>query len=204
MQRILLVSLVLLPLASAQSSARADAPLSDPTTVPEPPAAAPSSSPSAELSIGVSPMLGLGGLGGAGLANGGVGLAPSIDVGVLLDPRVALVLGGQLFAQDSSGLGSSVHVTVPLLVQVYLDAPRVGAIVPTLRVGVIGRYHGHDVFSGYGAGARLSGGITWLADRWLALRLEVGGGVDALYAELDRSVYVLGSLHARASVVIRL
>ncbi|MDQ3037612.1 MAG: hypothetical protein M3Y87_34780 [Myxococcota bacterium] len=202
MQRTLLLSLVSLSLASVPTSVRADALLSDPASAPEP-ALPPPSAPSAELSIGVSPMLGLGGLGG--LANGvGLALVPSIDVALMLDPRVALVLGGQFSAQSAETFGSGVGVWVPLLLQVYLDEPRVGAIVPTIRVGIVAQYFGSEGFQAYGGGARLSGGVTWIADRWLALRLEVGGGVDAMYGEVDRWVQVSGSLDARGSVVIRL
>lgn len=198
MQRSLLVLCIAISsLTLVPAPARADALSSEPTPDPSEP-----STPSMELSIGLTPTLGIAGLGGLG--NGlGLGLAPSIDVGLMLDPRVALVLGGQLLAYDSDAVSGG-SVWIPLLVQVYLDAPRVGAVIPTIRVGVVGRVFGLDEIAVYGGGVRLAGGITWLADRWLALRLEVGGSVDASYRELDRAVFVSGAFDARGSVVMRL
>jgi hypothetical protein len=204
MQKASLLSITILALACVPSIARADALTSTPAPEPDVPAPA---SPSLELSVGVRPVLGLGGLGGLAGNGLGLGLMPTVDVGVMLDPRVALVVGGQLWARDAesgAGLSSGFSVWVPLLLQIYLDEPRVGAIVPTMRIGVLGHFYGVESVEGYGGGARLSGGITWLADRWIALRLEVGGEVDVSYAEADSSIWIHGALDARGSVVMRL
>lgn len=152
---------------------------------------------SIELSVGVTPMLGLGGLGSTGGL--GLGLAPSADLAIGIDPRIALVIGGSVHASEQW-----VSAQIPLLVQAYLAEPRLGSLVPTVRAGVVGIYSGEGGLAAYGGGVRASGGVTWLAARWIALRLEVGGAITAYHFEHDRTVMIGGALDARGSVVLRL
>jgi hypothetical protein len=200
------VSVPLLALALVVSAPTSRARADDPSTLASPDTPtipAPPLDTHFELSVGVSPQVALGGV--AGLGNlGALGLAPSIDVGVAIDRRVAVITGASLMAYEPGLGGEYFSIRAPLLVQVYLDEPRVGALVPTLRAGVVGSATSSDGQTVYGGGVRASGGVTWLADRALALRLEVGGTLDATYADWLGSVWLSGALDARASVVLRL
>lgn len=161
-------------------------------------------SASVELSMGVSPSIGYAS-GLAGLAGLGNPFAPMImptfDVALALERRVWLVLGGGFSLMASDGETWS-GASVPVLVQVYLDEPRLGTVVPTLRVGVVGSFSSAAEQLVLGLTARVSGGVTWLTSRWIALRLEIGGSVGGFVA--DAGGYLSGSLDAHGSLVMRL
>lgn len=157
---------------------------------------------SVELSLSVAPtaLLALGGLQNGGLAGlggtsglGGVGalsglLAPQLDVGVALDRSTYLVVGVSGSFRD--GEPSSYSLAVPLGVLWYLETPRVGRVMPMLRIGVAGYLSHQDLppslasgpIESFGAQALARGGITWLIERHFALRAEVGvrGGAGAM------------------------
>lgn len=164
--------------------------------IPPPPAPIPSAlepaPASAELSLGLSPS---GALGFPGFA-----FFTDVDVGLVVDPRVVLVLGGWFVVSDQQ----YEHVQIPLSVVLYLDEPRIGAIVPTLRVGIFGQYLAMGDLESLGGGARLGAGITWIADRFVALRLEMLGSAQLSYTPYAEQTQVTGWLGARGSVVVRI
>lgn len=168
---------------------------------------------SAELSLSVAPQFlldralppsGVGGLGGNPGGLGGFSLPLIIDVGLALAPETFLVVGLSGGLVEASG-GASWQVNLPLSVLVYLETPRVGSVLPTLRVGGVLGWYGAD-FDGervelLTGRLLVRGGVTWLAARWLALRAEIGanGGVSGA---LDGPSYVVGSFGFEGSLAL--
>lgn len=143
---------------------------------------------SVELSLSVSPaaLMFFGsmqlplGTSGAGLGSLGGLLLPQLDVGIALDRTTFLVLGVAGAFHDGATPGFSVNAPLGLLW--YLEPPRVGQVMPMLRIGLM-PYATHEAqppgspyaaIESYGAFALVRGGITWLPDRHLAVRAEVG------------------------------
>lgn len=162
-----------------------------------------------ELSLGVAPTLGgLVGLGGTGGLAGlqGAGLVPiALDVGLPLGSRALLTVGGSFSYAESSG-AYAVGVQIPISVLCYLDRPRAGAFVPLLRVIARGTFNemGSPAFGtsgllALGAGAR--GGLTYFFADALALRLELGAGIDAAFAPSMTSVAL--DLESAITLVLR-
>ncbi len=199
--RSIVIAVICLACLGSSGTARADdeGPLpavSEPSD--EVPAPAADARASVELSLSVSPQLllgrllpgvvGLSGIGGLVGGTGGLGNLgdPSfpliLDVGFALSDESFLVvgLGGGFFEADGM---SSYRVSVPLSVLVYLETPRVGRVLPTLRIGGVFGWSEADSGAAHQALVSASllarGGVTWMAERWLALRAEVGlnGGV---------------------------
>jgi hypothetical protein len=101
-------------------------------------------------------------------------------------------------------------LAIPLILQFYLDNPRLGAAVPTLRVLLSGNWSesprnpGPSLQYG-GASAAVLAGITWMGASWIALRVLGGlqGGARAAYVgPVDIQVNV--DVIAFVSAVIRL
>lgn len=161
-----------------------------------------------ELSLGVAPTLGgLLGLGAAGLGGlQGAGLVPiALDVGLPLGSRTLLTVGGSFAYSETSGT-YGVTVQVPLSVLCYLDRPRAGAFVPLVRVLARGAFVemgapglASSGMLALGAGAR--GGLTYFFADALALRLELGAGVDASFASAWTSVTL--DLESAITLVLR-
>lgn len=166
---------------------------------------------SVELSLSVAPQLvlagasGLGGLGGLG--NAGSPLPVGLDIAFALVPTTLLAIGISANVNDMQSF-SSWNVQVPLSLLFYLDTPRVGAVLPTVRVGGILGYSSltaeslrSQMLSGH---LLVRGGITWLALRCLALRAEIGvdGGVTAALSE--GSTWGSLGLDASVAVVLRI
>jgi hypothetical protein len=143
-------------------------------------------SASVELSLSVSPsaLMALAAVQLGGSSTGGLGglplFTPRLDLGIYVDRSVVLTVGVSGSYRDAPQ--SAYSVSVPLSVLWYLETPRVGAVMPTFRLGV-GLSYSHLVLPP-GVGAPVDalsgsltayGGITWLAARNLALRAEVGG-----------------------------
>jgi hypothetical protein len=151
-----------------------------------------------ELSLSIAPtaLLALGGPQGALAGLGGVGglgalttlLTPQLDAGFAIDRATYFVVGVSGSFRDGDQPGY--NVAVPLGVLWYLETPRVGRLMPMLRVGVT-PYLSHQELppsvslapiESFGAQALVRGGLTWLLDRHFALRAEIGvrGGAGAL------------------------
>lgn len=158
-------------------------------SAPAPVPAAEDASASVELSLSLSPTFllalgamqfgatgsGVGALGGLGGLSSGP-ILPMLDVGFALDRSVYLVLG--LSGAYYGGVGVSYALSVPVSVLWYLEPPRVGRVMPMLRVGIAGGYAhaemGGQAYDAFSLGGLVRGGITWLADRAIALRAELG------------------------------
>ena len=159
---------------------------------------------SVEMSLSISPtfLLNVFQLGSSGVGGLGGLLQPVLDVGFTIDPRLLLVVGVMASLSDTGG-GTSVFATVPMSLLWYLETPRVGHVMPMLRVGVSVGYAQYGGGETYELGALARGGITWLADRCIGIRAEMGlhGGVWA-EGEGGAASGLLG-LDALASVVLR-
>lgn len=168
--------------------------------------------PSALLALGARSGTGLGGL--AGLGNGGLSglVAPQLDAGFALDRSTYLVVG--LSGSFLDGSTPSYGLAVPLGVLWYLETPRVGRVLPMLRVGVALSYFHQDVPPSLGSGSAESfgaqgivrGGLTWLIERHLALRAEIGvrGGAERMQMPgLGSAVSGSIGLDALVGVVLR-
>lgn len=162
---------------------------------------------SMQLVGGVGSGTGTGGLG----ALGGVGaaLTPTLDVGIALDPSVLLVLG--VGASYRDGAGASYALSVPIAVLWYLAPPRVGHVMPMLRVGAaLGYAHAQEPtgpeLASWSVGAVVRGGLTWLPARELGVRAEVGarGGVSDTTGALNSGFGASLGLDAIVSLVLRL
>jgi hypothetical protein len=144
---------------------------------------------------------GLGGLGGVGF------LQPTLDVGFTIDRNLLFVAGVAAQGSTHDGGTSSLGVSLPLSLLWYLETPRVGHVMPMLRVGVQLAYeHWEDVSYGvmesYALGALARGGITWLADRCIGIRAELGlRGAASVWTQ--SSVGGTIGLDALVGVVIR-
>jgi hypothetical protein len=132
---------------------------------------------------------------------------PRFDVGIYLDR--ALVLTAGLAGSYHDLPQTSYSFSVPLSLLWYLEPPRIGAIMPTLRIGC-GFSYGHlDLPPGVGIavesiGGSLSayGGITWLATRNLALRAEVGGAASIAWSEQPVGQTWAGALGLAGQVAV--
>lgn len=178
-------------------------------------------SASAELSLSISPtfLLALGAMqfgaaGGGGVAGlGGLGglsaapILPTLDVAVALDRSVFLAMGlsGSFFGSEG---GASYALSVPVSVLWYLEPPRVGRVMPMLRVGVAGSYAhaemGGQRYEAYSLGGLVRGGITWLPDRVIGVRAELGvrggaGESEGLGGAVSGSI----GLDATVGIVLR-
>lgn len=199
----------LLGLAPSAVLANAGSELLDPPSPMEPPSVtrlddssehADEVSPSIELSLGISPSL--------GWIPGGLGsvvpwIAPRLDIGFAIDERVWLVLSGAFVYSSNNVSGDWLSMRIPLNIQVYLDDPRVGSVVPILRVGIHGTLSESTGYQSYGLGVQASGGIAWIASRWLALRIEIGGYVSGSAGGNDE-ILVNGGFDALGALALRL
>jgi hypothetical protein len=163
-----------------------------------------------ELSIGVLPTLlaavgspGVGSLGGLG---SGLVFHPALDVGFALDRSTLLVVGlSGSYTQLANT--SAYSVSVPLSVLWYLEPPRVGHVMPMLRVGGwLGLAHADEPASiaieSYTGGLLARGGITWLVARSLAVRGEVGVRAGASYSGSNGQAAYSGSIGLDASIAL--
>jgi hypothetical protein len=162
-----------------------------------------------EVSAGVSLFLG----GGAGIGGAGYqldALRMGGDVGFPLGSRALITLGAR--AAVTSMTGTYVLVSVPVTALVYLDAPRAGAFVPTVRVGVAGTltdFSGlEDSIGGLGPSGSLGlhvlarGGLTWFIVEAVGIRAEVGVNAEL---SLGNGYTVFGvGMDAAASMVMRI
>ncbi len=138
-----------------------------------------------ELSFGLAPtfggLAGLAGLDGLGGVLGMIGVPVALDLAIPLGSRALLSIGGAGTYVDSV-TSSSFAVQLPISVLVYLDRPRAGTFVPIARVQLRGSYAalrsdlGSSAMIALGAGAR--GGLTYLFDDAVAIRAELGAGID--------------------------
>ncbi|MFO0681595.1 MAG: hypothetical protein U0234_06075 [Sandaracinus sp.] len=172
-----------------------------------------SMAPSALLALGGGQSGGLGGLAGLGGTGGVSGLfAPQLDAGFALDRCTLLVVGisGSFRDGPQPGYGLS----VPVGVLWYLETPRLGRVMPMLRVGAVLSVSHQDLppslasgaIETFGAQALARGGITWLPARRVAIRAEIGvrGGADT--TQLPGLGNVVGAslgLDALVGVVLR-
>ena len=150
-----------------------------------------------ELSFGLAPTLGgLAGLAGVGLGGlgglqGMIGLPVAMDLAIPLGSRALLSIGGT-GAYAEIGTTSSFAVQLPVSVLAYLDRPRAGAFVPIVRVQLRGSYSelrsdlASSAMLALGAGAR--GGLTYLFDDAVAIRAELGAGIDGMMAASQASI----------------
>ena len=175
-------------------------------------------SATAEVSIGVTPAYGVGlsGLAGIGGLAGGLGLGGRTDFVFAADPRVFLGFGLSVthYELSDSGSGSGTgydRVEVPLIFQLYFDAPRRGVAVPTLRVvpALIWSSDTNATSSGHheSVGGRLDVGVgvTWFATDWFAVRILGDIGVAAVVAYVGPdAVSVQANVGGDIGVVIRL
>jgi len=164
-----------------------------------------------ELSFGIAPTLGglaglggIGGLGGLAGLQGMFGMPVAMDLAIPLGSRALLGLGGAgTYAE--SGDASSFALQLPLSVLAYLDRPRAGAFVPIVRVLLRGTYSqlrdglGGSMMLALGAGAR--GGLTYVFDDAIAMRAELGAGIDVAMAEGYTSVAL--RLESSLTLVLR-
>lgn len=157
-------------------------------------------SPSIELSLGISPTLGRM---SEGLGSITPWIAPRLDIGFAIDERIWFVLGGAFAYSSNDVSGDWLSVRIPLSIQIYLDDPRVGSVVPTLRAGVHGTWAESNGYRSYGLGVQASGGIAWIANRWIALRIEIGGYVSGS-AGWNDEVFVHGGFDALGALALRL
>ncbi len=169
-----------------------------------------------EVSLSLSPFLGLGsggagGLGSLGSLSGNIG--SRTDFVFAADERVYLGfgLGASYWESETSSLQLG-RVSVPLIAQVYLDTPRLGEAVPTLRFVPTFRWSGDTTGSVSGAPAEWIGGgfafgvgMTWFATEWLAVRLlgNISGSLDIVYRGPTDTTFYLGA-GADLGVVVRL
>lgn len=183
------------PRARARVEAAPETSVAEPVDgEPTPRVEAPPLVASAEVSIGMAPTLGYGlsaaGALGALAGLGGLGLGGRTDFVFAVDPRVFLGLGLSVSHSEYFGTSPSTlnQVEVPLIAQVYLDTPRRGAAVPTLRVVPAFHWDSQEGVTGVepreAAGGRLTlgVGVTWFAADWLALRLLGDVGASAIVA----------------------
>jgi hypothetical protein len=174
---------------------------------------------SVEASLSVAPQLliarllpssasgALGGLGSgsSGLGNlGDVWFPLTIDVAFALAPSAFFAVGlSGSYSEVSEA--SSLAVSIPLSVLLYLEEPRVGRVLPTLRVGgTFGYYvsaNAVDRTEVVAGNLFARGGLTWMAARWIALRAEIGlvGGVTA---SLSGWSYAYGSIGFDGSLAV--
>lgn len=161
-----------------------------------------------ELSFGLVPTFGLtggglGGLGGlAGLAGGqGLGVVPIAgDVAFPLGSRALVAVGASASYLEGGSRWLSVHV--PISVLVYLERPRASAFVSSVRGlarGGLTQVERDGVTMGWlGAAAAVLGGLTYFFDEALALRAELGVGLDATWVEGTTAL----DLHLQSSLTL--
>lgn len=157
-----------------------------------------------ELSIGVAPIANGASLGGlSGLAGLAGNLTPQmvLGIGVPLGSRALLSVGATGSYLESSG-NQYGNVSIPLGVLLYLDRPRSGAFIPTVRVTASGWLWSSTVgFGAFGLGVGIRGGLTWLPSDRFGLRAEVGGHLGSQFSETFTSVSL--ALDAELSLVVR-
>jgi hypothetical protein len=163
-----------------------------------------------ELSFALGPALtfgggglgGLAGLGGvAGLNPGSfsIGVPVALDLGIPLGSRALLVIGGSALFTNAGG-ADSVSATLPIGVLVYLDRPRAGAFIPTLRVTAIGGLISGPGFEWASLGVAARGGLTWLPIEQLGIRAELGAHLTSAFMD---AVWVNLGIEGALSLVIR-
>lgn len=177
-----------------RAEASADSAVSETTTSPEP--------EHVELTLGLAPSLGLGGLGSLG-GLVGLPLPVALDAAFPLGSRALVTVGASL-SIASSDAGTQANVSIPISALVYLDSPRAGAFVSSFRVRARGTVftwsNGPSILS---AGIALMGGLTYFFDEALAVRAEVGAGADATAGPSDAALLALG-LESSVALVLRL
>lgn len=173
----------------------------------------------AEVFVGLTPSFSFGGLGGLGALAGlaGVaelGLSGGADLVFAADRRTLLGLGLSIAHSELAGTSFmpttvSNRVRVPLIAQFYLDEPRRGQAVPTLRIVP-------SFFWSYAEGtstpARLLGGglaagigITWFVLDFLAVRILADVGTSLAFSyEGPEANQVSAYIGANVGVVARL
>jgi hypothetical protein len=167
---------------------------------------------SVEMSLSVAPVgllsitaLNFGGTGTPGL--GGLGmLQPTLDVAFALDRSLLFAVGLGVSA-SSSPSGDDVSVSLPLSLLWYLEPPRVGRVMPMLRIGVdlgYANWTAVTTLESYRLGALARGGITWLADRCIGIRAELGLRGGAWVSDSEDVVAASVGLDALVGVVLRL
>lgn len=153
-----------------------------------------------ELMAGVAPSFGL------GLNNtlGGLESTPIFaDVGIPIGSRALLMVGATVHYTSFASGGESFGAAFPLQVHAYLDRPRAGAFIPSVRIGAFGGLWGSSEFEPsiqWGAVARA--GLTWLPVEQIGIRVELGPRLFVSHWGDSVSAYML--LDAAASVVVRL
>ena len=110
------------------------------------------------------------------------------EMGIPLGSR-ALLMVGATGSFSSSPSGSWAQVTVPLGILAYLDRPRAGAFVPTVRAGVFGSVWAADGFEpSFGWGALARAGLTWLPVEQVGIRGELGPRLSVAQSSEHASV----------------
>jgi hypothetical protein len=124
------------------------------------------------------------------------------EMGIPLGSR-ALLLVAATAAYSSTPVGETFSAMVPLGIFAYLDRPRAGAFIPSVRVGVYGGLAGGDGYAPmFGWGALARAGLTWLPLEQLGVRIELGPRFGAWHATSTTSASLM--IDAIAAVVVRL
>lgn len=202
------------PTAGGASAGPGDAlakpPSETPAPEPEPEDADLTETARYELSFALGPALtfgggglgGLAGLGGvAGLNPGSfsIGVPVALDLGIPLGSRALLVIGGSALFTNA-GSADYVSATLPIGVLVYLDRPRAGAFIPTLRVTALGGLVSGPGFEWASLGLAARGGLTWLPIEQLGIRAELGAHLTSAFMD---AVWVNLGIEGALSLVVR-
>lgn len=205
--------------ASSLPSPRARVAMLDDEIPHDPEPVAPELPDDAEVFIAYGPGAGIGlsGLSGLGALGGLEGSLLSLrtDFVFLADARNAFGIGlavARTEMDDLFGAGSeSTRVEVPLIAQLYLEDPRRGAAVPTLRIMPSFRWESSEGSStgawraAAGGRLELGVGVTWFILPWLALRFlgDVGATAIVYYEGIGGNV-ISAFVGANVGIVIRL